>query len=395
MDPETSWTISEKVNGISDDSNVGKENVFEHDPETENELRFVVSKIFLETALITVRRSFWSDYKSRVELLIVIFRFMRWTKKNEEHVKKMVEFIVETKFGGAEEMAEFKDMGYSFQDKYVLEIVYALGDRTPDGFMDKLVSFYEMDVFTLYTKKSIRTLRAYIERIANDDVMKLEEMKALVMKMILTCGNPSFSHFGLVLRYLYDETSGDGKFLNVSSIKHSLKLLAKDNEKVFLNCEDSIFEMFKEMKRDINATCEIDEISLKEIKGIIHKNTTLNTKSGKIVNKYEKDGDNKTTWKSKNKRSLNDYENDILNSLRAELLQSSDNVDNEIPKSKKIKRDKSKIPKSKKSKRDKSNEEDEDGDDGDSDDGDSDDSDYDDEEGEDEEGEEDEKDESD
>lgn len=156
MDPETSWTISERVTGASHDDYVNEENVFENDPETESELRKVVSKIFLTTALTTMRRSFWEDYNSRIELLLVMFRFMRLSRQKEDDVRKMVEFIVETNFGGAEEMAELKDMGYSFQDKYVLEIAYALGNKTPDGFIDTVIKFYSLDVITLVTKNRLR-----------------------------------------------------------------------------------------------------------------------------------------------------------------------------------------------------------------------------------------------
>jgi hypothetical protein len=331
MDPETSWTISERVTGASHDDYVNEENVFENDPETESELRKVVSKIFLTTALTTMRRSFWEDYNSRIELLLVMFRFMRLSRQKEDDVRKMVEFIVETNFGGAEEMAELKDMGYSFQDKYVLEIAYALGNKTPDGFIDTVIKFYSLDVITLVTKNSIKTLRVYIEQIANNVIVKIEEMKVLIMDMILTNGNPSFSRFGLVLRNLYDISTSEGeKTLDLSTIKQHLKRLAKDNKGVFLDCEDSIFEMFKEMNREINANCVIDEIGFKEIKGIIHKNTPLNPKNGKVVNKYEKDGDN-TTRKNKNKRSIID-END------SNILRSSNNVDNEIPKPNKRKK---------------------------------------------------------
>jgi hypothetical protein len=115
MDPETSWTISERVTGASHDDYVNEENVFENDPETESELRKVVSKIFLTTALTTMRRSFWEDYNSRIELLLVMFRFMRLSRQKEDDVRKMVEFIVETNFGGADEMAELKDMGTVFR----------------------------------------------------------------------------------------------------------------------------------------------------------------------------------------------------------------------------------------------------------------------------------------
>jgi hypothetical protein len=256
---------------------------------------------------------------------------MRLSRQKEDDVRKMVEFIVETNFGGAEEMAELKDMGYSFQDKYVLEIAYALGNKTPDGFIETVIKFYSLDVITLVTKNSIKTLRVYIEQIANNVIVKIEEMKVLIMDMILTNGNPSFSRFGLVLRNLYDISTSEGeKTLDLSTIKQHLKRLAKDNKGVFLDCEDSIFEMFKEMNREINANCVIDEIGFKEIKGIIHKNTPLNPKNGKVVNKYEKDGDN-TTRKNKNKRSIID-END------SNILRSSNNVDNEIPKPNKRKK---------------------------------------------------------
>ena len=46
-------------------------------------------------------------------------------RKDEIDVKKMVEFIVENKL--VLEIAVFKDLGYSFQDNYVLEIIYAIG----------------------------------------------------------------------------------------------------------------------------------------------------------------------------------------------------------------------------------------------------------------------------
>jgi hypothetical protein len=208
------------------------------------------------------------------------------------------------------------------------------------------------------------------------------------MGMVLTNNNPSFLRFGILLRNLYVFTSNEEKSLDLSSIKDDLKQFAtaKENYKIFLDCEDSVFEMFKEINRGINANCQIDENSLNEIKIIIHKNTTLNSKNGKVINRYEKDSYNNTTRKGKNnKRSLindDDDENDLNNTLKKMLPNSdnSDNSDNVTPKPKKCER-----------KRTKLNSDDDDDDDDDND-GASDDDDFNpsDEEDEDEEGEEDE-----
>ena len=330
MDPETSWTLDERLDGgLTHDDHVSEENIYENDPETENALRYEVSKLIVLLALNAMRRSHWGEYNNRVELLLLLFRFMRLKRRDENDVKKMVEFIVETKFGGAEEMAEFKDLGYSFQDNYVLEIIYAIGNRTSEGFLDTLSEFYNMDVFTLYTKNSIKILRAYIQRIADNDPNKLGEMKIFIMGMILTHGNPSFKRFGLLLRYLYDINTSEGKAMDLNSIRNDLKQLSKEKENVFLECEDSVDEMFKEVNIGINVNSESDEIILKEIKKIIHKNTTLNSKNGKVVNRYEKDGDNNTTRKGKRKR-LPINETDDINTLNS-MISSRDNVHNKIP----------------------------------------------------------------
>ena len=327
MDPETSWTLDERLDGgLTHDDHVSEENIYENDPETENALRYEVSKLIVLLALNAMRRSHWGEYNNRVELLLLLFRFMRLKRRDENDVKKMVEFIVETKFGGAEEMAEFKDLGYSFQDNYVLEIIYAIGNRTSEGFLDTLSEFYNMDVFTLYTKNSIKILRAYIQRIADNDPNKLGEMKIFIMGMILTHGNPSFKRFGLLLRNLYDINTSEGKAMDLNSIRNDLKQLSKEKENVFLECEDSVDEMFKEVNIGINVNSESDEIILTEIKKIIHKNTTLNSKNGKVVNRYEKDGDRK------GKRKLDSDIDDDINNLK-KMISSSDNVDNKIPNS--------------------------------------------------------------
>ena len=87
--------------------------------------------------------------------------------------------------------------------------------------------------------------------------------------------------------------------------------------------------MFKEINIGVNVNSESDEIILKEIKKIIHKNTTLNSKNGKVVNRYEKDGDYNTTRKGKRKRSpINEI--DDINTLM-NMISSRDNVDNKIP----------------------------------------------------------------
>jgi hypothetical protein len=327
MDPETSWTLDERLDGgLTHDDHVSEENIYENDPETENALRYEVSKLIVLLALNAMRRSHWGEYNNRVELLLLLFRFMRLKRRDENDVKKMVEFIVETKFGGAEEMAEFKDLGYSFQDNYVLEIIYAIGNRTSEGFLDTLSEFYNMDVFTLYTKNSIKILRAYIQRIADNDPNKLGEMKIFIMGMILTHGNPSFKRFGLLLRNLYDINTSEGKAMDLNSIRNDLKQLSKEKENFFLECEDSVDEMFKEVNIGINVNSESDEIILKEIKKIIHKNTTLNSKNGKVVNRYEKDGDRK------GKRKIGTVIDDDINNLK-KMISKSNNVDNKIPNS--------------------------------------------------------------
>jgi hypothetical protein len=178
----------------------------------------------------------------------------------------------------------------------------------------------------LYTKNSIKILRAYIQRIADNDPNKLGEMKIFIMGMILTHGNPSFKRFGLLLRNLYDINTSEGKAMDLNSIRNDLKQLSKEKENVFLECEDSVDEMFKEVNIGINVNSESDEIILKEIKKIIHKNTTLNSKNGKVVNRYEKDGDRK------GKRKLDAVIDDDINNLK-KMISSSDNVDNKIPNS--------------------------------------------------------------
>ena len=392
MNQQTSWTIDERLDsGVTHDEHVSEENLYENDPETESALRYEVSKLITLLALNAMRRSHWEEYNNRVELLLLLFRFMRLKRKDAKDVQIMVQFIIHTNFGGAEEMAELKDLGYSFQDNHVLEIAYAKGNRTPEGFLDTLEKFYNMDVFNLFTKNSIKILSAYVKHISNNDAKKIGEMRVCIMGMVLTNNNPSFLRFGILLRNLYVFTSNEEKSLDLSSIKDDLKQFAtaKENYKIFLDCEDSVFEMFKEINRGINANCQIDENSLNEIKIIIHKNTTLNSKNGKVINRYEKDSYNNTTRKGKNnKRSLindddDDDENDLNNTLKKMLPNSdnSDNSDNVTPKPKKCER-----------KRTKLNSDDDDDDDDDDNDGASDDDDFNpsDEEDEDEEGEEDE-----
>jgi hypothetical protein len=250
------------------------ENNLDEDNDNEQLLRHLFSDMLFRIIKEGADKYFWNEDSLRVHLLAVVLNILRLDYKKPEHEKSISDFICKHKIGTIDFLQELDEMGLHFNYVNRLNIIHSMvDDGNIEQFLNLLTDLYHAGHYAFEDKHSTDALKMYIEWYRekyNEDID--DRIKWHIVKMFCTAGNPNFRVFGRLIKRMFTNEHDMDKLVNI------FKSLSTENQKDFFGDIEGSYE---DMKVQANFTDEIAQ----QIRKLIHKNTSLNNKTGCVSTK--------------------------------------------------------------------------------------------------------------